>query len=131
MKTAVIIKILGGLGIAILGLVTGIASLLVSRSVLCDDIQENTGKRYRIQLKRAKGILNSFLLLEYVRFIKRWLYIFFICEIIFSFICVVAFVIVFFIGVNQTMQIILAASVLIMLFFKVIPLSIPWGKYRN
>jgi predicted neutral ceramidase superfamily lipid hydrolase len=131
MKTAVIIKILGGLGIAILGLVIGIASLLVSRSVLCDDIQENTGKRYRIQLKRAKGILNSFLLLEYVRFIKRWLYIFFICEIIFSFICVVAFVIVFFIGVNQTMQIILAASVLIMLFFKVIPLSIPWGKYRN
>lgn len=131
MKTAVIIKILGGLGIAILGLVIGIASLLVSRSVLCDDIQENTGKRYRIQLKLAKGILNSFLLLEYVRFIKRWLYIFFICEIIFSFICVVAFVIIFFIGVNQTMQIILAASVLIMLFFKVIPLSIPWGKYRN
>ncbi len=131
MKMVITIEVIGGLGIAILGLVISILSLFVSRSVLCDDIQEKTGKRYRIKLKRSKGILKSFLLLDYVRFIKRWHYIFFVADIISCLVCVLVFVIIYFFGVNQTLKTIMAVSVFIMLFFKVVPLSIPWGKYRN
>lgn len=131
MKMVITIEVIGGLGIAILGLVISILSLFVSRSVLCDDIQEKTGKRYRIKLKRSKGILKSFLLLDYVRFIKRWHYIFFVADIISCLVCVLVLVIIYFFGVNQTLKTIMAVSVFIMLFFKVVPLSIPWGKYRN
>lgn len=128
----IILKVVEFLLIFALGLVLSILSLLMSRSVICDDIREKRGRHaLRDHPKIKDGVWKWFFLTERTKHMVIWRYVFFIIETVFCvfIVFIMATIIVF--GNNGFLQIALACTAFPAIIAKAIPIMIPWGRYRN
>lgn len=115
-----------------LGMGFAIASLLVSRSTICDDIREKRGKHsLRNHPKFKDGVWKWFFLTERTKHMVLWRYVCFIIEAVLSVfvVAIMATGIVF--GNTFFLQIALACSALTTLIMKAMISMFPWGRYRN
>ena len=80
------------LGVVVLGLAIAFLYLLISRSVLCDDIRISLGKK--MLKKDTSKFIKRFLLLKYISNIKKWHYMFFVCDIFLSLVNVILITII-------------------------------------
>ena len=84
-----LIQILKAFAVLLVGTFLVIISLLLSRSVLCDDIREHKGKNVLRKLPLYKdGAWKWFFLVERRKSIAKWRYAFFIIETALSMLCV-------------------------------------------
>ena len=126
-----LIQILKAFAIFLVGTFLVIISLLLSRSVLCDDIREHKGKNVLRKLPLYKdGAWKWFFLIERRGSIAKWRYSFFIIETTLSMLCVLLIASSQLVDYTNVSSVILTASGLIAIIVKGALLMIPWGRYR-
>ena len=132
---ALIISIIKFVVIFMLGIFLSLLLLLSTRSILCDDIKESTGRNLfqnkRKKNKKYPNRLKWFLLWGHISKIKKWRYAFFIIQIPFSIAIVVIVTIMISQGSNQLLSDMLIISIIPIMITELILLSVPWGRYRN
>jgi hypothetical protein len=127
-----ILKIIEFILVFLCGMVFAILSLLVSRSTICDDIREKSGRHaLRNHPKLKDGIWKWFFLTERIKHLKMWRYVFFILETILSVIAVAVITAINSFGSTDYLRIILGCTALLAIACKAILGMIPWGRYRN
>ena len=125
------LQILKAVAVLLIGTPLIILSLLLSRSVLCDDIRELKGKNALRKLPLYKnGAWKWFFLVEERTRVAKWRYACFILETVFSMLCVLLVASSFLYEYTDLSAIILMVSGLVAAITKGILLSIPWGRYR-
>ena len=114
------------------GMGFAIASLLVSRSTICDDIREKRGKHsLRNHPKFKDGVWKWFFLTERTKHMVFYRYVLFIIETILSIfvVLIMAFIIAF--GDTDFLGIVLGCVALSAVIVKGMISMFPWGRYRN
>lgn len=125
------IQLLKAFAVFLVGTFLVIISLLLSRSVLCDDIREHKGKNVLRKLPLYKdGAWKWFFLIEKRGSIAKWRYSFFIIETTLSMLCVLLIASSQLVDYTNVSSFILTASGLIATIAKGALLMIPWGRYR-
>lgn len=127
-----LIQILKAFAVLLVGTFLVIISLLLSRSVLCDDIREHKGKNVLRKLPLYKdGAWKWFFLVERRKSIAKWRYAFFIVETALSMLCVMLIASSLFFDYTKISTSILTTSGLVAAIAKGALLIFPWGRYRN
>lgn len=112
----------------------GYLSLLSSRDALCVDVEESTGRHlYKNKKKKGKQYPNRlkwFFLWNYLPHIRKWHYICFILDILFTFSEIIMIVIIV---IMPDYQILWDTGLILFLILAINKLMItlfPWGRYR-
>ena len=126
-----LLPILKAVAVLLIGTPLIILSLLLSRSVLCDDIRELKGKNALRKLPLYKnGAWKWFFLIEERTRVAKWRYACFILETVFSMLCVLLVASSFLRDYSGITACILMAAGLLAAIAKGLLLSIPWSRYR-
>lgn len=109
--------------------------LLLSRVPLCDDIEESAGRHvFRNKRKKNKRYPNRikwFFLWDYLPYIKKWHYVFFILDVLFSLAVVAIIMTITTIGWSPSLKVIGEIVFSISLIIKIIISYFPRDKYRK
>jgi len=128
----IVLKVAGFICLTVIGMVFAILSLLLSRSIICDDIRDKRGRHsLRNHPKLKNGAWKWFFLTERIKHMVLYRYVLFIIESIMSTLIVVDIAATIVFGETELLRIALICFLIPNTIAKSIPLFIPWGRYRN